>query len=97
VKGKAKETTTAAVTNDGRRTKRTRRREPVERETQGDAAHERPMTMIDPWSMLLEQLMVEPTDDGGGENQPAARAQPEAGAAIKPKRPKKGGREGNEQ
>jgi hypothetical protein len=92
MKGRAKETTTAAVADDGRRTKRTRRREPVERETQGDAAHERPMTMIDPWSMLLEQLLEEPTDDDGGENRPAARAQPEAGAVVKPKRPKKGER-----
>ena len=95
MKGKAEETTTAAVTNGGRRTKRTRRREPVERETQGDAAHERPMTMIDPWSMLLEQLMVEPTDDGGRENRPAARARPKAGSTIGPTRPKKR-REGNE-
>ena len=47
------------------------------------------MTMVDPWSMLLEQFLVEPTDDGGGENRPAARAQPEAGAAVKPKRTKK--------
>ena len=83
MKGKAKETTTAATTNDGRRTKRARR------ETQGDAAHERRMTMVDPWSMLLKHFLEEPTDDGDGENRPAARAQPEAGPAVKPKRPKK--------
>jgi hypothetical protein len=62
---------------------------------QGDAAHGRGMTMVDPWSMLLDQLLVEPTDDGGTENGPAARAQPKAGAAVKPKRPKKG-KGGNE-
>src|SRR4051794_7206352 len=44
---------------------------------------------IDPWAVLLEQLLKEPTDDDAGENRPAARAQPETGAAVKPKRPKK--------
>jgi hypothetical protein len=71
------------------------RRKHVEQETPRDAEHGRPMTMIDPWDMLLEQLLAGPTDDGGSENRPAARAQPEAGSAVKPKRPKKG-KGGNE-
>jgi hypothetical protein len=91
VKGKAKETAAVATKDGGQRT----RREHVEHEGQGDAAHGRGMTMVDPWSMLLDQLLVEPTDDGGTENRPAARAQPKAGAAVKPKRPKKG-KGGNE-
>lgn len=89
VKGKAEETAAVATKDGGQRTKGTRRKH-VEHEGQGDAAHGRGMTMVDPWSMLLEQFLVEPTDDGGAEDRPAARAQPEAGAAVKPKRTKKG-------
>ena len=89
VKGKAKETTAVAIKNDSRRTKR-ERREHVEHESQDGAAHGRSMTIIDPWSMLLEQLMDMPGEE------PTARARPNAGSTIKPTRPKKR-REGNEQ
>ena len=84
-----------AIKRDGQRTKRGRRKH-LDQETPKEAEHSRPMTMVDPWDMLLEQLMVEPMDDGGSKNRPTAQAQPEAGSAVRPKRPKKG-RKGSEQ
>ena len=54
---------------------------------------ERRYVDVDPWAMLLEQLMEGPTedaaDDGGIKDRREARAQPEAGSALEPKRPKK--------
>jgi hypothetical protein len=65
-----------------------------EAERTKQSEQERRYVDIDPWGMLLEQLLAEPTDgtvgEGGAEDRrPAARAQPEAGSTIGPKRPKK--------
>ena len=93
MKGKAKETTAVASKSGGQRATRSRR-EPAKPGTQEGAAHGPGMTMIDPWGMLLEQLLEGPTEDaidqGDTKGRRVARAQPQAGAAVKPKRPKKG-------
>jgi hypothetical protein len=82
-----------AIRKAGQRTKRGGP-DPVEQETRGDAGHGRGLTMVDPWAMLLEQLMEVPANGTGSgegpEDRRAARAQPEAESAIKPRRPKKG-------
>ena len=93
MKGKARETATAAITKAPRRAKRKH----IERDTRRDDEHGRRMTMVDPWSMLIEQFLGEATEGtvekGGTENgRPAARAQGEAGSASKPERSKKRGR-----
>ena len=95
MKGKAQETATGVAHKEKRRTKRKH----GERETQEGATRGPGMTMIDPWGMLLEQLLEGPTEDaidqGDTKGRRVARAQPQAGAAVKPKRPKKG-KGGNE-
>jgi hypothetical protein len=88
-----------AVRKRAQRTKRGRPN-PIEQENQGYAEHRRGLTMVDPWAMLLEQLMKVPMEEtvanGGLNARRAARAQPDAGSVIKPGRSKKG-KGGNEQ
>jgi hypothetical protein len=77
--------------------RRTRRQSGVgrgESEARKDVEHGPRMVDVDPWAVLLEQLLEGPTeaavDQGGPEDRPTTAAQPEAGAAVRPKRPKKG-------